>query len=243
MDEQTQSGTSGAVCRKRWRLVYRSCLCILTAVIACAGCAIGCIKLFFADAIDGDDQIRIYIDQGHNPSPYHNSGAQGNGLCEQDLTYQIGLLLAERLRADGRFEVRLSRPNADTVLGSDNTSSLQARVEEAAEFKADYLISLHINSFTEDFANGIEVYSLSASGEAYDLGSAVLNGMVEATGLNNRGMKQNAQLYLLKNASMPALLLEMGFISNEGDAALLAEHPELFAQGIYNGILSYFGLS
>ena len=39
---------------------------------------------------------------------------------------------------------------------------------------------------------------------------------------------------------MPAALLEMGFISNSGDALLLDESPELFAQGIYNGIVNYF---
>ena len=47
---------------------------------------------------------------------------------------------------------------------------------------------------------------------------------------------------VLKNATMPATLLEMGFISNANDAAMLAENPQLFAQGIYNGILSYFQL-
>ena len=42
---------------------------------------------------------------------------------------------------------------------------------------------------------------------------------------------------------MPALLLEVGFITNSGDAQLMAENPDLIARGIYNGILRYFGLS
>ena len=56
--------------------------------------------------------IRIFIDQGHNPSG-PNTGAEGNGLNEQDITYTVGLYLAELLCADPRFEVRLSRSSPD----------------------------------------------------------------------------------------------------------------------------------
>ena len=188
------------------------------------------------------EKIRIYIDQGHNPTTYHNSGAEGNGLYEQDLTYTIGLLLAELLEADGRFEICLSRPTEDTVLGTDNNSSLDARVEGAKAFGADYFISLHINSYTDSSVRGIEVYTAEKGSSSYDFGSSLLQGMVESTGIRNRGMKVNSNLRVLKNAVMPAALLEMGFISNPDDAAMLSQTPELFANGIYNGILSYFEL-
>ena len=187
-----------------------------------------------------DDKIRIYIDQGHNPSSYHNSGAEGNGLCEQDLTFDIGCRLAELLANDGRFEVCLSRPYEDTVLGTDTVSSLKARVDGAKSFDADYFISLHINSYTKDTANGIEVFSAESDDESYAFGRSLLFGMLDSTKLENRGMKESSDLYVLKNAEMPAVLLEMGFISNTKDAELLSEHPELFADGIYNGILNYF---
>ena len=186
------------------------------------------------------DRIRIYIDQGHNPAPYHNSGAEGNGLYEQDLTFHIGCLLADQLKKDGRFEVCLSRPDENTVLGTDNTSSLQARVDGATDFHADYFISLHINSFSESTVKGIEVFSATGYTESYDFGNSLLQGLEDSTGLKNRGMKLNPSLYVLKHATMPAVLLEMGFISNSEDAALLCEQPELFVQGIYDGILNYF---
>ena len=74
--------------------------------------------------------IRIYIDQGHNPqSP--NAGAEGNGLREQDIVYAVGIELAELLRANPNFEVRLSRPTPDTQIGTSNTTSLRLRVEDA----------------------------------------------------------------------------------------------------------------
>ena len=191
---------------------------------------------------DGVEKIKIYIDQGHNPTSYHNSGSAGNGLYEQDLTYEIGVLLADLLEEDGRFEVCLSRPTANTVLGTDNDSSLDARVEGAKGFGADYFISLHTNSYTDGSANGIEVYVADQESESYTFGNSILQGLIGSTNLRNRGMKINSELRVLKNATMPAALLEMGFISNAQDAALLAESPELFAEGIFNGILNYFGL-
>ena len=189
-----------------------------------------------------DEKIRIYIDQGHNPTSYHNTGAFGNGVYEQDITFLIGCLLADLLKSDGRFEIQLSRPDMSVVLGTDNDSSVMARVEGAAEFGADYLISLHTNAFTANDANGIEVWVANETSESYSLGQDLLNGMLESTNLNNRGMQFDEELKILKYSPMPAVLLEMGFISNSEDAALLSEHPELFAQGIYNGILCYFGL-
>lgn len=189
-----------------------------------------------------EDRIRIYIDQGHNPAPHHNIGASGNGLHEQDITFLIGCLLADLLKADRRFEVQLSRPNKSVVLGTDNKSSLMARVEGAAAFEADYLVSLHTNSFTSDSANGIEIYVADKSGEAYVFGESLLKGLIDSTKLYNRGMKEEPDFDILEYSSMPAVLVEMGFISNSTDAALMSEHPELFARGIYNGILDYFGL-
>ena len=188
------------------------------------------------------EKIKIYIDQGHNPSSYHNSGASGNGLYEQDLTFAIGHLLADLLEEDGRFEICLSRPTADTVLGTDNSSSLDARVQGAVDFGADYFISLHINSYSDTSANGIEVLVAEQGSTSYDFGSYLLQGMINSTNLRNRGMKLNPNLRVLKNATMPAALLEMGFISNSTDAALLSQSPELFAEGIYDGILAYFEL-
>jgi len=196
------------------------------------------------DSIPNDSakKIRIYIDQGHNPTSYHNSGAVGNGLYEQDLTFAIGCLLAELLEKDGRFEVCLSRPTASTVLGTDDRSSLEARVKGAQEFQADYFISLHVNSFESETANGIEVFAANQSSISFVFGSSILQGLIASTNLRDRGMKLNPELYVLKNTTMPAVLVEMGFISNSEDAALLSESPEVFAQGIYNGILAYFEL-
>ena len=185
------------------------------------------------------EKIKIYIDQGHNPTAYHNSGAIGNGLYEQDITYTIGILLAEMLEDDGRFEVCLSRPTADTVLGTDNNSSLDARIRGAEAFGADYFISLHTNSYSNSSVDGIEVYTVEQGGASYALGSCLLEGLLQSTKLRDRGMKTSSDIWVLRKVTMPAVLLELGFISNKGDAELLLSSPLLFAKGIYNGIISY----
>ena len=89
--------------------------------------------------------IKIYLDQGHNPRDY-NTGAEGNGFFEQDITYRIGILLYDLLMANGNFDVKLSRPTPDTILGRNNSTSLSERVREANAFGADVFISLHTNA-------------------------------------------------------------------------------------------------
>ena len=185
--------------------------------------------------------IKIYIDQGHNPlNP--NAGAEGNGLREQDLVYQIGIDLADRLRANPNFEVRLSRPTADTQIGSSNSESLRLRVQDANAWGADYYISLHTNASTNASASGSEAFAFSQPSAAFSLGEDILEWLHRTTGLRNRGMKVRSGLYVLRRTAMPAVLVELGFITNAGDAALMLNRPDLFAEGIYQGILEYTGL-
>ena len=186
------------------------------------------------------EKIRIYIDQGHNPTGYHNSGAAGNNLYEENITFAVGIILANLLLNDGRFEVCLSRPTSKTVLGADNDSSLEARVQGAKDFNADYFISLHTNSFETPNASGIEIYTAKGSADSYVFATYLLDGVAASTKLRAREINQELNLHVLVNATMPATLVELGFISNENDARLLSENPELFAQGLYDGISNYF---
>ena len=182
--------------------------------------------------------IKIYVDQGHNPvNP--NAGAEGNGLREQDLVYVIGQRLADRLRANPNFEVRLSRPTRETQLGTSNGTSLSARVNEANRWGADYFISLHTNAAAASSASGSEAYAYARGTRAFELGEDILNELTDITGLRNRGMQARPGLYVLRKTQMPAVLVELGFITNPGDATLMRDAPNLFAEGIYRGILEF----
>lgn len=185
--------------------------------------------------------IKIYIDQGHNPQN-PNAGAEGNGLREQDIVYRIGTELAALLRANPNFEVRLSRPTASSQLGSSNSESLRLRVNDANSWGADYFISLHTNASSLPAASGVEAFAYSEPSAAFSLGEDILRELSRTTGLKNRGMKVRPGLYVLRKTAMPAVLVELGFITNAGDAALMNNSPQLFARGIYEGILDYTGV-
>ncbi len=185
--------------------------------------------------------IKIYIDQGHNPvNP--NAGAEGNGLREQNIVYRIGQELATLLRANDDFEVRLSRPTAETQLGTSNATSLAARVNEAKSWGADYFISLHNNASELSAATGSEAFAYSRSSRGFALGEDILAGLAATTGLPNRGMFTRPSLYVLRRTNMPSVLVELGFITNSRDARLMNEQPELFARGVYDGIVAYTGV-
>lgn len=185
--------------------------------------------------------IKIYIDQGHNPEA-PNAGAEGNGLREQDITYRVGIALADLLRANGSFEVRLSRPTSETSLGTTNTTSLRARVDDANAWRADYFISIHTNAAESASVSGTEAFAYARPSAAFTLGEDILVGISDATGLRDRGMKVRPGLYVLRKTVMPAVLVELGFISNPSDAALMNENPLLFAEGMYNGMMRFFDL-
>ena len=185
--------------------------------------------------------IKIYIDQGHNPKN-PNAGAEGNGLREQDIVYEVGVRLAALLRSNPEFEVRLSRPTPDTLIGTSNSESLRLRVNDANSWGADYFLSLHTNASSLPAATGSEAFVYSKPSVAADLAEDILRQMSSYTGLRNRGVFSRTGLYVLRKTTMPAILLELGFITNASDAALMSGSPELFARGIYEGMLDYFGI-
>ena len=186
--------------------------------------------------------IKIYIDQGHNPSGF-NTGAEGNGYYEQDITYEIGRRLYNLLLTNPEFTPRLSRPTSETILGTSNSTSLTERVRQANSWPADIFISLHNNAATNPNASGNEALVYGPGQKvANGLATQILEQLTLTTGLRNRGIVYRPGLYVLKETTMPAVLVEMGFISNSYDADLLANSPYLFATGIYRGILKYYGL-
>lgn len=187
--------------------------------------------------------INIFIDQGHNPTGYHNTGARGHGLIEEDITYQVGVYLADMLRNDYRFDVRLSRPTPTTVLGTNNTTSLAERVRLANEWPADYFISIHANANPNPNINGAEMYIYQFNTQANWLAQHIMSGIVNNTPLRNNGIWENRSLYVLRNTNMPAVLVEMGYLSNYNDAMIIRDNQWNIAYGIYLGILSYFGFT
>ena len=187
--------------------------------------------------------IRIFIDQGHNPTGFHNTGARGSGLIEENITYQVGIYLANLLENDPRFDVLLSRPSPTTVLGTNNATSLAERVRLANEWPADYFISIHANANVNPDIHGAEVYIYQYYTQANWLAQHVMDKLLEYTNLENNGIRVNQSLYVLRRTNMPAILVEMGYLTNYGDAVIIRDNQWQIAFGIYNGILDYFGFA
>lgn len=185
--------------------------------------------------------IKVFIDQGHNPAN-PNAGAEGNGLREQDLVYEIGVRLAALLNADPEFEARLSRNSPTEILGETTAQSLRARTDAANSWGADIFISLHANASPITSASGSEGLVYKIPSAAYTLSEDILTELSLATGLQDRGTTARPGLYVLRKTTMPAVLVELGFITNAGDAALMRDEPELFARGVYEGIRRYYRL-
>lgn len=187
--------------------------------------------------------IKIFIDQGHNPSGFHNSGATGNGLFESEINYQVGVFLGDLLNNDARFEARLSRPTPTTVLGTNNATSVAERVRLANEWPANYFISIHCNANPNPAINGTEIYIFQYGTQSNWLAQHVMDGIVQTVGTRNNGIRENQTFYVLRRTTMPSILVEMGYLTNSADAALLRDNQYGFAYGIYVGILRYFGFA
>ena len=182
--------------------------------------------------------VKIFIDQGHNPYGF-NSGAEGNGLREQDVTYNVGIFLAELLRQDERFEVLTSRTCISQIVGYSNRTSLEERVWRANWWGADWFLSIHTNSSTNPNASGSEIYVYRSMTRAYFMAQAVLQQITGQLQLRNRGVRINPDFYVLRRTDMPAMLIELGFITNLSDAQKLQNDQQLFAQAIYDGVVEY----
>ena len=156
-------------------------------------------------------------------------------MCIRDSTYNVGIYLAELLNDDPRFTARTSRTTPTESLGTSNAGSLQQRVSMANSWPADYFVSIHCNSNTNPAINGSEVYVYQTYTQAYWLAQHILNSLVAQAGTRDNGVRLNPSLYVLRRTAMPAVLVELGYLSNTEDARKLRDDQPGFARGIYYG--------
>ena len=107
-------------------------------------------------------------------------------------------------------------------------------------FGADYFISLHCNASDNPAYNGTEIFVYRENTPVYDLATDILKSIVDEVGTKNNGVNENRGLFVLRRTPMPAMLIELAFITNTKDAKLLETEQMDFAEAIYEGILEYF---
>jgi N-acetylmuramoyl-L-alanine amidase len=177
--------------------------------------------------------VKIFIDPGHGGS---DPGAAANGIEEKNITLQISAKIRDILLSEYEgVSVLMSRTG-------DHTVSLDSRTNAANNWGADYYLSVHINS---GGGSGFESFVYpGVARQTVSFQEIIHQKILEQARLFNRGMKQ-ADLHVLRESNMDAILTENGFIDNTADAALLKDigFIERLARGHALGIVDVFQLT
>lgn len=177
----------------------------------------------------------VYLDPGHGDS---DPGTSGLYTQEKEIDLDIALRVAALIEADGSIKCYMSRT-------SDTYPTLSERPAEANQ-SADLFVSIHTNA-ANNVANGTETYyrehsNDSAIGYTSKQAADIFHAnLVESLQFYDRGVK-TANFVVLREANIPAVLLELGFIDAEPDASLLQtdEYRDKAAQAIYKSIVEVF---
>ena len=176
----------------------------------------------------------IVLDAGHGGS---DPGATNGSVYEKNIVFDVTKRL-QRLLEQAGAKVVLTR-NSDTFI------PLNERPNIAINNFGEMFISIHTNSFGDSSALGVETYYNSNSStnlsEELSLAKYINNEIVSNLDMVNRGVKYG-NFAVIRQIEMPAILVELGFISNPSDLAKLTsdEYLQTFAQSIFNGIESFY---
>lgn len=220
-------------------------ICILLGV--CVLAVVGLVK----ESIQTQGTVKttptVIIDAGHGG--FDGGAVAGDGTVEKDINLEISLKLASILRFNG-FQVIMTRTEdigTDTVSGSvakRKKNDLQNRLLLMEKNPDALYISVHLNKFTTSAASGTQVFYTPNFKEAYDLSLLVQKsvvGMLQPE--NTRTVKQGTSAtYLLKNAKVPAIIVECGFLSNKSDLEKLKteDYQSQMAFAIASGIMDFY---
>lgn len=178
--------------------------------------------------------MKICIDSGHNYDKF-DTGAIGNGLKEQNVTFEIADKLKTLLMGAG-IGVTMTRAHLTDNVGKNAKDSINERARIANTTKCDLFVSIHCNA---GGGTGTETLIVANGGKAEDLAKCVNDRIVKSLSLKNRGVKARSELGVLRLTNMPAILVETAFIDNKSDAVLLKDKKDDFAKAIFDGIMEF----
>lgn len=174
---------------------------------------------------------KVFLDPGHGG---YDSGAVGYNLLEKTVNLNVALVTAEVLVEHG-VSVLFSRK-------SDVFVELIDRATMANNWGADYFVSIHSNA-SNGQGYGVETYYYAGSTKGQQLAQNIQNAIV-ADGLAryDRGIK-TANFSVLRNTKMPSALVELGFIDNQQDNAILLNKQNELGVAVAKGILKQLGIA
>ncbi len=185
----------------------------------------------------------VVIDAGHGGSDPGKVGI--NGVLEKDLNLSIALTVKQFLEAND-VEVVLTR-QTDEGLYDENASNkkvqdMKRRVSMIEEAAPLVTVSIHQNSYPEEYVHGAQVFYYDTSVEGKELAGILQQRLIEDVDPSNkRQIKANDSYYLLKKTATPIVIVECGFLSNREEADKLCDplYQERIAWSLHLGILQY----
>lgn len=171
---------------------------------------------------------RIVIDAGHGGT---DCGAIRNGINEKDITLDVSKRVESLLKKQG-YQVTMTRTNDIYVSLADRVSISEANAP-------DIFVSIHVNSSTRPEITGIETHYYHQ--ESLNLAQTVHSSLASTIKSNNRGLFKS-KFYVINHTTAPAILIEIGFISNDNERAQLVseKRKQDTAKAIVEGINNYF---
>lgn len=189
---------------------------------------------------------KAMIDPGH---VWHDSGAVGpSGVQERDITLRVTRELADILRPV--TEVRLTR-EGDRARGLTLNADLQDRADAANDWGADIFVSIHCNSAENRTAHGCEVWTTPGQTGGDILAEAIIKALeaefpdvAMRKDMTDGDSDKEAGFAVLARTKMPAALVELAFISNPTEEAMLESpaYQDRAARAIAEGIAGYLGV-
>lgn len=187
--------------------------------------------------------MKVFLNPGHDLD--YDSGAVSprSGLRECEVAAHVGALVKHYLEAAGcTCELMQSDNLAPTSTGRSRYADRQGLTvtETANDWDADIFVSIHCNSAEAEEACGTETFAYALDGgEGEKIATCIQDQIVDALNTVDRGVKANPKLFVLRYTAMPAVLVELGFISNESDEELLTNRQDDFARAISRGVTDY----
>ena len=188
----------------------------------------------------------VVLDAGHGGE---DGGCEGNGLVEKDLNLDITLRLASLLREQG-VTVVLTRDN-DILLydinsdyqGKKKAQDVRKRLEIAKSQENPLLVSIHMNYFAQTQYSGLQVWYSKNDARSKILANLIQSNVKSELQPSNKRVTKEAtsSIFLLHNATFPAVLIECGFLSNPDEARALADenYRQNLANSIFKSIMTY----
>lgn len=195
------------------------------------------VKVRFKRNITSLQQLTVVVDAGHGGK---DPGARGtDGTTEKSLNLSVALKLEKLLKSMG-INTIMSRNN-------DTFVELADRANNANSNYVDFFMSIHFNAFSKT-TNGIEtLYYPNVPNEDYTISNKSIadifhNELLKTTKLASRGINARPNLVVLNKTKMPAILAELGFVSNPTELALIKteRYKEDAARALAVSILRYF---